>query len=87
MNNVLFRINYDYVFFRCLEKSKAKKVLWELHDGPSGGHFGGDTTTHKTLHAKYYWPIVFKYAHDYVRKCNFFQIGARRQRKTTLPLQ
>ena len=37
VNDVLFRINYDYVLLRCLEKSEAEKVLQELHDGPAGG--------------------------------------------------
>ena len=27
VNDVLFRMNYDFVLLRCLEKSKAKKVL------------------------------------------------------------
>ena len=32
----------------------------ELHDGPAGGHFSGDTTSHKILRAGYYWPTLFK---------------------------
>jgi hypothetical protein len=60
INDVLFRKNYDSVLLRCLEKSEAEKVLQELHDGPAGGHFGGDTTTHKILHAGYYWPTLIQ---------------------------
>jgi hypothetical protein len=60
--------------------------LQELHDGPAGGHFGGDTTTHKILHAGYYWPTLFKDAHEYVRKCKTCQTAGR-QRKPALPLQ
>jgi hypothetical protein len=29
-------------------------VLDELHSGDAGGHFGGDTTTHKVLRVGYY---------------------------------
>eukprot|EP00253_Pinus_taeda_P022666 PITA_22666 len=36
VNDVLFKMNYDYVLLRCLEKSEAEKVLQELHDGPTG---------------------------------------------------
>ena len=50
----LFRKKYDGVFLRCLEHEDAKKVVAELHDGPTGGHFSGDTTTHKILRAGYY---------------------------------
>jgi hypothetical protein len=54
VNSVLFRINYDGVLLRCPEHEDAKKVLRELHDGPAGGHFVGDTTTQKRLRASYY---------------------------------
>eukprot|EP00253_Pinus_taeda_P027427 PITA_27427 len=36
MNDVLFRINYDFVLLRCLEKFEAEKVLQELHDETTG---------------------------------------------------
>jgi hypothetical protein len=54
---------------RFLEKRDAKKVLSELHDRPTGGNYGGDTTAHKILREGYYWPSIFKYAHAYARKC------------------
>jgi len=38
VNGILFRNNYNFVLLGFLEKSKAKKVLQELHDGPVGGH-------------------------------------------------
>jgi len=61
---VLFRKNYDSILLRCLEKTEVEKVLQELHDGPTGGHFGGDTTAHKIIRAVYYWPTLFKDTHD-----------------------
>ena len=87
VNDVLFRMNYESVLLRCLDKSEVEKVLQELHDGPAGGHFGGDTTAHKILHAGYYWQTLFRYAHDHVRKCKVCQTAAGRQRKPVLPLQ
>ena len=61
---------------RCVEKPEAEKVMQELHDEPSRGHFGGNTTAHKTLHAEYYWATIFKYAHEYARKCKTCQTTA-----------
>ena len=87
INNVLFRKNYDSILLRCLEKTKAKKVLQELDDAPAGGHFGGNTTAHKIIHAGYYWPSFFKDSYDYVRKCKIFQTSSGRQRKPAFPLQ
>ena len=37
--------------------------MTDLHDGPAGGHYSGDTTAHKILRAGHYWPTLFKYAH------------------------
>eukprot|EP00253_Pinus_taeda_P026474 PITA_26474 len=87
INDILFRMNYDFVLLRCLEKSEADKVLQELHDGPAGGHDAGDATTHKILRAGYYWSTLFKDSHSYVRKCQACQTTAGRQKKPSLSLQ
>ena len=73
IDGVLFRNNYDGVLLRCLGHEDAAKVVKELHDGPTRGHYSGDTTTHKILMAGYYWPTLFKDAHAYVRKCDTCQ--------------
>ena len=59
VNNVLFRKNADGDLLCCLEKEKSDLVLTQLHDGPAGGHFGGDTTPHKILRPDYFWPNLF----------------------------
>eukprot|EP00253_Pinus_taeda_P013331 PITA_13331 len=87
INDILFRMNYDSVLLRCLEKSEANKVLQELHDGPVGGHYTGDATAHKILRAGYYWPTLFKDSHNYVRKCQVYETTAGGQKKPSLPLQ
>eukprot|EP00253_Pinus_taeda_P007765 PITA_07765 len=87
IDDVLFKKNYDSILLRCLEKPEAQKVLQELHDGRVGGHFGADTTAHKIIHAGYYWPNLFRDAHEYVRKCLNFQTSSGRQRKPAFPLQ
>eukprot|EP00253_Pinus_taeda_P018292 PITA_18292 len=81
------RKNYDSILLRCLEKPEAQRVLRELHDGPAGGHFGGDTTAHKVIHVGYYWPTLFRDAHEYVRKCQNCQTSSGRQKKSAFPLQ
>ena len=79
--------NYDGVFLRFLEQEDASKVVKELHDGPIGGHFLGDTNAHKILRAGYFWPTLFKYAHAYVRKCDTCHIKGGRLAKAVGPLQ
>jgi hypothetical protein len=87
INDILFQKNFDGVFLRCLEKEESEKVLVELHSDDVGGHFGGDTTTHKVLRAGYYWPTLFKYAHTLARKCIICQKAAGRVKKVAFPLQ
>jgi len=69
IQGILCRKNYDGVFLRCLEKRCAEKFLSELHDGPTGGHYNGDTTSHKFLRDGYYWPSLLKDSHVYARRC------------------
>ena len=76
---VLFHQNYDNVLLRCLEKEDVNHVLTELHDGPTGGHFDGETTAHKVLRAGYSWPTLFRDADAYARKCQICQVNAGRE--------
>ena len=86
-DGVLFRKNYDGVFLRCLEREDANKVVAKLHDGPTGGHFSRDTTSHKILRVGYYWLTLFKDAHAHVRKCDTCQRNGGRQAKVVGPLK
>jgi hypothetical protein len=53
----------------------------------TGGHYGGDTTSHKILRVGYYWPTLFKYSHAYARKCQQCQKSVGREKKVSFPLQ
>lgn len=57
------------ILLRCLEYDKAQQALKELHDGPAGGQYVGDTTTHKIMQAGFYWPTLYKDVHAYDLKC------------------
>ena len=59
----------------------------ELHFGPAGGHFGGETAAHKILMAGYYWPTLFRDSYAFVRKCQECQLSAGRVKKSAFPLQ
>ena len=76
IDGVFSRKKYNNVLLRCLEKHDVERVLVEMHDGPVGGHFGGENTTHKVLHVGYYWPSLFKDAYPYARKCKKFSTSA-----------
>ena len=75
------------MLLRCLEKEEALKVLSSLHEGPTGGHFGAEVTTHKILRASYYWLTLFKDAYAHVRKCEECQKSAGREKRPAFPMQ
>lgn len=54
----------------CLDKSEARRMLTEMHNGVCGGHYSAKTTTDKIVRAGYYWPTLFKDAHEHVRRCD-----------------
>ena len=88
VNNVLFRKNEDGVLLHCLEKEESDLVtVTQLHDGPAGDHFGGDTIAHKILRVGYFWPTLFKYAHAFIRRCQDCETSAGRVKKLAFPLQ
>ena len=87
IDGILFQQNYDKVLVRCLEKNNAEHILIELHDGLAGGHFSRETTAHKVLRTRYYWPTLFKDAHAHAHKFQICQVNARRERRPAFPLQ
>ena len=87
IDGVLFRQNYDKVLLRCLERDDAKHILTELHDGLEGGHFSGETTSHKVLREGYYWPTLFKDAYAHAHRCQICQVIAGREKRHAFPLQ
>jgi hypothetical protein len=87
VNGILFRKNFDGILMHFLARDEVDKVLSELHAGEAGGHFGGDTTTHKVLREGYYWPTLFKDAHTLCCKCVICQKASRRVQKVAFSLQ
>ena len=62
---ILFRIGVDNLLRRCVTKGEQASILWHCHNSPYGGHFNGERTTAKILQAKFYWPTLFKDAHNH----------------------
>ncbi|XP_070010494.1 uncharacterized protein [Nicotiana sylvestris] len=49
---------------------EQSSVLQACHTSTYGGHFGGVRTAAKVLEAGFYWPTLFKDAHQWVKGCN-----------------
>ena len=40
------------------------------HVGPTEGHHGASSTAKKVFDSGFYWPSIFKDAHDFVKSCD-----------------
>ncbi|GJY52158.1 hypothetical protein Tco_0443005 [Tanacetum coccineum] len=48
----------------CVVGDEAAQILRQCHNRPSGGHHGITTTARKVFEAGFYWPHIFRDAHE-----------------------
>nr|GEW53578.1 reverse transcriptase domain-containing protein [Tanacetum cinerariifolium] len=46
---------------------EALDILKACHNGPTGGHHGANLTTKKVFDADFFWPTIYKDAHEFVK--------------------
>ena len=68
----LFKIGVDNLLRRCVTMEESRSILWQCHNSSCGGHYSGDRTTTKVPQAGFFWPSIFKDAHDHVLHCEVF---------------
>ncbi|GKA75444.1 reverse transcriptase domain-containing protein [Tanacetum coccineum] len=56
-----------------LQDQKALDILKACHSGPTGGHYGANYTARKIFDSGFYWPTIYKDAHDFVTRCDICQ--------------
>nr|GEZ58932.1 reverse transcriptase domain-containing protein [Tanacetum cinerariifolium]GEZ62850.1 reverse transcriptase domain-containing protein [Tanacetum cinerariifolium] len=62
----LFKIYPDQVIRRCVYGQEAVDILTACHKGPTGGHRGVKFTDKKVFDLGFYWPTIYRDAHDLV---------------------
>nr|GEX59742.1 reverse transcriptase domain-containing protein [Tanacetum cinerariifolium] len=69
----LFRICADQIIRKCVHGQEAYDILKACHEGPTGGHHGANFPAKKVFDADFFWPTIYKYAHDLVKSCDSCQ--------------
>ncbi|GJT30523.1 reverse transcriptase domain-containing protein [Tanacetum coccineum] len=64
----LFRICVDQVIRRCVYGQEAVDILTACHNRPTGGHHGVNYTAKKVFDFGFYWPMIYRDAHDLVTR-------------------
>ncbi|GJY31804.1 reverse transcriptase domain-containing protein [Tanacetum coccineum] len=69
----LFRICADQVIRRCVYGQEAVDILTACHNGPTRGHHGANYIAKKVFDSGFYWPMIYRDAHDLVTRCDVCQ--------------
>ena len=64
----MYRLGINSILRRFLTHEEDEQVLNDCHSRLGGSHISGMATAQKILHAGYFWPSIFKYCHDAIKK-------------------
>ena len=64
-----------------------ESILNHCHNLACGGHFRGQRTAAKVLQSGFYWPSLFKDAHQFVSTCDKCQRTGSTSKRDEQPLQ
>ncbi|GJT96818.1 reverse transcriptase domain-containing protein [Tanacetum coccineum] len=81
----LFKICADQVIRRCVHGQEAIDILKACHNGPTGGHHGPNYTAKKVFDSGFYWPTIYRDAHDLVTRCDACQRQGKISQRDEMP--
>ncbi|GJW64146.1 reverse transcriptase domain-containing protein [Tanacetum coccineum] len=81
----LIKICMDQVIRRCVYGQEAADILTACHNGPTGGHHGANYTAKKVFDSGFYWPTIYREAHDMVQSCDSCQCQGKISQKDQMP--
>ena len=85
-NGILYKRNHDSTLLRCMDKSKAERIMAELHEGTFETHSSGHTMVKKILRAGYYWSTMEADYYQHSRTCHKCQVYADKVHIPPVPL-
>ncbi|GJX44300.1 reverse transcriptase domain-containing protein [Tanacetum coccineum] len=81
----LFKTCADQVIRRCVSGQEAVDILTACHNGPTGGHYGANYTAKKVFDSGFYWPTIYKDAHELVKNCDSCQRQGKISQRDEMP--
>ncbi|GJR77995.1 reverse transcriptase domain-containing protein, partial [Tanacetum coccineum] len=78
-------IGVDQVIRQCVYGQEAVDILTTCHNGPTGGHHGANYTAKKVFDSGFYWPTIYRDAHDLVTRCDACQRQGKISQKDEMP--
>ncbi|GJU91809.1 reverse transcriptase domain-containing protein [Tanacetum coccineum] len=81
----LFKICADQVIRRCVHGKEALDILKACHNGPTRGHHGANLTAKKVFDAGFFWPTIYKDAHELVKNYDICQRQGKLSQRDEMP--
>nr|GEZ59449.1 reverse transcriptase domain-containing protein [Tanacetum cinerariifolium] len=63
----------------------ALDILEACHNGPTGGHHGANLTAKKVFDSGFFWPTIYKDAHELVKNCDSCQRQGQISQRDEMP--
>ncbi|GJU00426.1 reverse transcriptase domain-containing protein [Tanacetum coccineum] len=73
------------IFKDCVYGQEAVDILTACHNRPTGGHHGANYTAKKVFDSGFYWPTIYRDAHDLVTRCDACQRQGKISQKDEMP--
>ncbi|GKA46136.1 reverse transcriptase domain-containing protein, partial [Tanacetum coccineum] len=64
---------------------EAVDILTACHNRPTGGHHGANYTAKKVFDSGFYWPTIYRDAHNMVKSCDSCQRQGKISQKDEIP--
>ncbi|GKA66370.1 reverse transcriptase domain-containing protein [Tanacetum coccineum] len=84
-NPFLFKTCANQVIRRCVSGQEAIDILTACHSGPIRGHYGANYTAKKVFDSRFYWPTIYKDAHELVKHCDSCQRQGKISQRDEMP--
>nr|GFB21385.1 reverse transcriptase domain-containing protein [Tanacetum cinerariifolium] len=69
----LFKVCMDQLIRRSVHGQEAIDILKACHNGPTEGQHGSNYTAKNVFDSGFYWPTIYRDAHDLVKSCDSYQ--------------
>ncbi|GKF85177.1 reverse transcriptase domain-containing protein, partial [Tanacetum coccineum] len=81
----LFRIYADQVIRRRVHGQEVVDILTACHNGPTRGHHDANYTAKNVFDFGFYWPTIYRDAHNMVKTCDSCKIQGKISQKDKMP--
>nr|GEV54007.1 reverse transcriptase domain-containing protein [Tanacetum cinerariifolium] len=67
------------------KQDEAFEILKACHEGPFGGHHGANLTAKNVFDAGFFWPSIYRDAHEMIKNCDICQRQGKISQRDEMP--